>query len=90
MSDKTLPERMREAAKTMEEARRRLPLEGYSSAYDFDIDTLHLFANKWEEEDNIRNAVRNYFINGGMIKGTADRAAERLLENFDVSLKVKR
>lgn len=52
--EKSLPERMREAANTMEEARKRLP-PGYSrEEYRFDIETLRSFADKFEFEERPR------------------------------------
>jgi hypothetical protein len=79
-------DRMRAAADTMETARLFLP-KGYSPEYQWDIETLRSFADKWEADAaNIR--LRNKLMEFLESAVTSPyHVAEELLRNYDITPK---
>ena len=85
---KSLPERMREAAQTMEEARKRLP-RGYSPEYEFDITTLRSWANVFENEDIVKDDILTLlrFHTNVSCDVYAERFATAFLKKYEIKLR---
>ncbi|MBO0676747.1 hypothetical protein JRC04_04645 [Mycolicibacterium sp. S2-37] len=85
---KTLPERMRDAADTMEEARKHLG-KGYSPEYKFDIETLRSHADRFEFEAAVKGPLIALIASrsAALTPGGAEYIAENIIEKFNLTPK---